>query len=83
MNIVIETSNDRIQQRIQNHSDYLETRADVKRKFKYLNKHYNLPVMTRQEIELFFNPLESMKQLNGNAMEVQYADAPEPYPTAQ
>jgi DNA modification methylase len=83
MNTVIETSNDRIQQRIQSHSDYLETRADVKRKFKYLNKHYNFPVMTRQEIELFFNPLESIKQLNGNAMEVQYADAPELYPTAQ
>jgi hypothetical protein len=33
--------------------------------------------MTRQEVELFFNPLESVKQLNKNTMEVQYADAPE------
>jgi DNA modification methylase len=78
-NTVIETSNDRIQQRIQSHLDYLEKHADAKDKFKYLNKHYNFPVKSRQEIELFFNPLESIKQLNGNAMEVQYADAPELY----
>jgi DNA modification methylase len=76
-NTVIETSNDRIQQRIQNHLDYLETRIDDKGKFKYLNKRYNFPVMTRQEVELFFNPLDSIKQLNGNTLEVQYADAPD------
>jgi len=77
MKTLMETSNDRIQKRIQSHLDYLETRSDAKGKFKYLNKHYNFPVMTRQEIELFFNPLESIKQLNGNTIEVQYADAPE------
>ena len=83
MNTVIETSNDRIQKRIQSHLDYLEKRADAKDKFKYLNKHYNFPVMTRQEIELFFNPLENIKQLNGNTIEVQYADAPELYPNGK
>jgi DNA modification methylase len=74
---VIETSNDRIQQRIQNHLDYLESRKEEKGKFKYLNRHYKFPVMTRQEVELFFNPLESIKQLNADTWEVEYASAPD------
>jgi DNA modification methylase len=77
INTVMETSNDRIQQRIQSHLNYLETRSDAKGKFKYLNNHYNFPVISRQEVELFFNPLERIKQLNGNTIEVQYSDAPE------
>ena len=73
---VITTSNDQIRQRIKNHLDYLESRSDDKGKFKYLNKHYKFPVMTRQEIELFFNPLESIKRLDDDTMQVQYADFP-------
>ena len=71
---ILTASNDRIRQRIQTHLDYLETRSDESGKFKYLNRHYKFPVMTRQEVELFFNPLESLNQLNENTLEVMYAD---------
>ena len=75
---VIATSNDRIHQRIHDHLAYLESRSDDKGKFKYTNRHYKFPVMTRQEVELFINPLESFKQTDKNTMEVEYADAPDP-----
>ena len=74
---VIATSNGQIRQRIQNHIDYLESRSDDKGKFKYLNKHYKLPVMTRQEVELFFNPPQSVEQIDEQTMEVTYQDTPD------
>jgi DNA modification methylase len=76
-NSIIDTSNDRIHQRIQAHLEYLNHRSDDKSKFKYISRHYQFPVMTRQEIELFFNPLLSVKQIDENALEVIYADVPE------
>ena len=42
-----------------------------------MNKHYKFPVMTRQEIELFFNPLENIDQKDTATMEVTYADVPQ------
>jgi hypothetical protein len=33
--------------------------------------------MTRQEIELFFNPLENIEQTAGNTMVVMYSDVPQ------
>ena len=74
---VVATANDQIRQRIQGHLDYLESRSEEKGKFKYLNKHYKFPVMTRQEMELFFNPLKSVEQIDERTMEVAYTIAPE------
>jgi DNA modification methylase len=72
----VATSNGRILNRIQDHLDYLNTHSDDKGKFKYLNRHYKFPVKTRQEVNLFINPLEIIKQVNENTMEVVYTDAP-------
>jgi hypothetical protein len=33
-------------------------------------------VITRQEIELFFNPLDNIKQIDENSMAVTYSDVP-------
>ena len=73
---VVAASNDQIRQRIQGHLDYLESRSDEIGKFKYVNKHYKCPVMTRQEIELFFNPLKSAEQIDEHTMEVAYTITP-------
>ena len=32
--------------------------------------------MTRQEVELFFNPLENIEQIDGNTMAVMYSEVP-------
>jgi DNA modification methylase len=73
---VIDTSNDRIRQRIQNHLEFVRERSKEKGNPKYLNRHYKFPVITRQEIELFFNPLDNIKQIDKNSMAVTYSDVP-------
>jgi hypothetical protein len=74
---VIETSNDRIHHRIQNHLEFVQKRSQDKGNLKYVNKHYKFPVVTRQEIELFFNPLENVDQIDNTTMEVTYSDVPQ------
>ena len=76
MDTVIAASNSRIQQRLHDHLAYLDSRKDEKGKFKYLNRHYKFPVMTRQETELFINPLEAVKQKANQTMEAEYSEAP-------
>jgi DNA modification methylase len=73
---VIDTSNDRIRQRIQNHLEFVRERSKEKGNPKYLNRHYKFPVITRQEIELFFNPLDNIEQIDENSMAVTYSDVP-------
>ena len=75
---IIQISNDRIHSRIQDHLQFVQKRSEEKGNLKYVNRHYQFPVMTRQEIELFINPLESVKQTDKNTMEVAYADTPDP-----
>jgi DNA modification methylase len=74
---VIDTSNDRIHRRIQNHLEFVQKRSGDKGNLKYINKHYKFPVVTRQEVELFFNPLENIEQTAGNTMVVMYSDVPQ------
>ena len=74
---IIQLSNNRIRTRIQDHLRFVEQRSEDKDKLKYINRKYQFPVMTRQEIELFINPLESVKQIDTNTMEVAYADTPD------
>jgi len=69
---VVARSNDRIRRRIQEHLDYIESHGDDRGKFKYINRHYKFPVMTRQEVELFLNPLERIEQIDANTLKVVY-----------
>jgi len=74
---IIETANNRINQRIRNHMDFIDRRSTENYKFKHVNQHYKFSVMTRQEAELFFNPLKSVDRINAHTMEVVYTVAPE------
>jgi DNA modification methylase len=74
---VIHVSNDRIHHRIQNHLEFVQKRSEEKGNLKYVNKHYKCPVVTRQEVELFFNPLENIKRIDDHTMEVMYSDVPQ------
>ena len=74
---VIDTSNDRIRQRIHDHLEFVQKRAEEKGTLKYINKPYKCPVVTRQEVELFFNPLENIEQIDKKTMEVLYTDVPQ------
>jgi DNA modification methylase len=73
---IIETANSRINRRIQDHIDFTDRRLKEKYQFKHVNKHYDFWVMTRQETDLFFNPLTSVERLDEHSMEVAYKEAP-------
>ena len=73
---IVETANDRIDRRIKSHLEFVQRKSEEKGKLKYLNTPYKFPVMTRQEMDLFFNPLEHIAQIDNAAMEVTYSDAP-------
>ena len=73
---VVDAANDRIHRRLQRQLEFVQERSKEKGEFKYLNRHYKFPVMTRQEIELFFNPLENIEQMDESAMNVEYSDVP-------
>ena len=74
---IVEASNNRIDQRIRDHIGYVDRQSKENKKFKHINRHYNFPVMTRQETELFFNPLNKIKRLDKNTLEVSYATTPD------
>jgi len=75
---VMAASNDRIHQRINDHLAFVASRLADKGEFKYINRHYQFPVITRQEAELFINPLTRVEQTGEDALEVAYADTPDP-----
>ena len=74
---IVESANHRINQRIHNHIKFIDRRSDEKYKFKHVNKHYEFAVMTRQEVDLFYNPLKSAERINEHTMEVTYTVTPD------
>jgi len=77
MDDIIQMSNNRIHTRLQDHLQFVQKRIEEKGPLKYINRSYQFPVMTRQELELFISPLETVNQTDKNTMEVVYADAPD------
>jgi hypothetical protein len=76
MELIIRMSNHRIHERIRSHLDFVQKRSQAKGECKHRNKHYRFPVVTSQEVELFFNPLESIQPTAADTLEVTYADLP-------
>ena len=70
---IIETANSRINQRIQEHTDFVARRLKENYQFKHVNKQYDFWVMTRQETDLLFNSLTNVKRIDENTMEVTYS----------
>jgi DNA modification methylase len=73
---IVDAANERINQRINNHRAFIDQRLSKHFEFKYLNKYYDFPVMTRQEVDLFFNPLEKTEKVDDHTMEVTYLSTP-------
>jgi DNA modification methylase len=74
---IMDTANNRINRRLQDHIDFVDRRLKENYQFKHVNKHYDFWVMTRQEINLFFDPLTRVNRIDENTMEVTYSTIPE------
>jgi DNA modification methylase len=76
MDILINFSNQKINDRIKRHLAFVRQRSETKAAFKYKNKHYQFPVMTSQETELLLNPLETIEASGQNIFHAAYALKP-------
>ena len=71
-----ERSNEILSERLQRHRAFIGRCSSNGRALKYMNKPYQLPVVTRQETDLFFNPITSAQMIGEDALEVTYTDKP-------
>ena len=66
-------ANARNQNRIKAHLDFVKDHQSASRGLKYTNRVYRFPVMTRQEVDLFINPLKAIKKVDKDKFEVSYS----------
>lgn len=74
-NDICEYANQRIEQRIKSHLEFIKDRGQAKKPLKHKNKYYDFGVVTAQEKELFLNPLESVNRTKKNLYQVDYAES--------
>jgi modification methylase len=74
---IIEFSNRKITDRLQNHLDFVGNRIREKGPFKHTNQHYGFPVMTSQEKNLLLNSPQSVEAIGENTFRVVYSDRPQ------
>ena len=72
---MLDFSNKLIENRIENHLQFVQEKTRVKGPLGYLNRVYGFPVMTSQEVEMVFDELEKIN-VEGDFIEVQYKETP-------
>jgi DNA modification methylase len=75
---LVRYANERIENRIKTHLDYVQHHRPIKGGFKYRNQSYQFPVMTRQETDIVINPLTAIKPTTDTGFEVYYSTEPSP-----
>ena len=66
--------NGEIEKRLDRHTRYVSERS-AEKEFKYVNRHYRFPVMTRQETDIRLDPLLSIAPTNRAVFEAFYRTA--------
>jgi len=72
-NVIIETSQLIIRQRLMNHLDFVLERMKSKGKLKHINIPYGFPIMTAQEKELLIDEPLNIKAIEENISIVEYS----------
>jgi DNA modification methylase len=73
---VVDRSNERIRKRLSDHRAFVAERERThgSEYWKHRNKHYDFPVMTKQEVELKIEYLKAVRRKHGHAVGAEYAD---------
>jgi DNA modification methylase len=71
-------ANARIQNRIHAHTDFVKQSPNPQERFKYTNQNYQFPVMTRQEMDIFINPLSVIEKAGSDGFNVIYSNEVSP-----
>jgi hypothetical protein len=73
MATVVETANAVIRQRLIAHQEFVQERIEANETPKHYNHHYNIPVVTRQEQDLWLNPVQHVHYSSAQKAKVIYA----------
>jgi len=65
-------ANERNEQRLKNHLDFIKKRQDENKEIKYTNKNYNFPVVTGQETNLAIPKLKEVIKINDGLFEAEH-----------
>jgi DNA modification methylase len=74
---IVASANRRILQRLHRHLEFVEQCRRNRRELKYTNRHYNFPVISRQEQEIFINYLASAHAVSDLSWRIEYSSKPE------
>jgi DNA modification methylase len=77
MDAIKEYSNKINRERIKKHLEFVKKREEEKGPLKYTNKPYGFKVMTRQELNLFFNDIKEVQKIKDNEFRVIYSEEPQ------
>ncbi len=65
--------------RVKKHLEFVSKREEDKGKLKYVNKHYNFPVMTRQELYLEIPAVREVRKIDENTFVARYTNSHSTY----
>ena len=74
---IVDFSNDYLSDRLRRHFAFVENRIQNSGALKYTNKHYNCPVVTRQEQFILLNGLKEVHTRGDNIFDVMYSTKPQ------
>ena len=80
---IVNFSNDYLHDRLIRHFEFVKNRLQKSGPLKYMNKHYECPVVTSQEQSILLNELEEAQEhsnhvpANGHVFEVRYSESPQ------
>ena len=69
---VVNFTNNLIENRLKNHLEFVSSRIKLGKEIKHKNIPYAFPVITKQEENLFLNPIQELLCLDDNQYEVIY-----------
>ncbi len=61
-----------VRDRLEKHKSFVKRRKEEKGELKYINKNYNFPVMTRQEINIHIPKINKINKVSENLFEVEH-----------
>ena len=64
-------------ERLRRHREFAATSGNRRRPLKHFNQPYQVPVVTSQEKDLFFNPVLSAERLSTDVLEISYLPVPD------
>jgi DNA modification methylase len=74
---IVDYCNKRINQRLKKHFEFVESRFNSRGKFKYANKRYLFPVVTRQELDIILNEVKDVRIIDEKTVEASYSETPQ------